>query len=166
MPGLETEWRIIKGADEFFNVTKAIHNAIQGDPHGLNAEEQEIFRRYQGINAQEFDDSDYDFVVVHDPQPIGMIEHFPDSKAKWIWRGHIDFSAPNQQVMEFLLPWLRRYDAAIFHLEEYVPKAEGFRTHTSGRRRSIRSRRRTWRSRPRTRRTSSTSSASTSSGRC
>ena len=123
--GLDTEWRIIKGADEFFNVTKKIHNAIQGDPHGLNAEEQEIFRRYQGINAQEFDDSAYDFVVVHDPQPIGMIEHFPDSKAKWIWRGHIDFSAPNPQVMEFLMPWLRRYDAAIFHLEEYVPKVGG-----------------------------------------
>jgi trehalose synthase len=123
--GLDTEWQIIKGAEEFFNVTKKIHNAIQGDPIGLNAEEQEIFRRYQGINAQEFDDGDYDFVVVHDPQPIGMIEHVPDSKAKWIWRGHIDFSAPNQQVMDFLLPWLRRYDAAIFHLEEYVPKANG-----------------------------------------
>jgi trehalose synthase len=54
-----------------------------------------------------------------------MLEHFPDSNAKWIWRGHIDFSAPNPQVMEFLLPWLRRYDAAIFHLEEYVPHAEG-----------------------------------------
>src|SRR6476660_7123666 len=109
--GLDVEWQIIKGAEEFFNVTKAIHNAIQGDPHGLNAEQHEIFRRYQGINAQEFDDH-YDFVIVHDPQPLGMIEHFPDTKAKWIWRGHIDFSAPNLQVMEFLLPWLRRYDAA------------------------------------------------------
>ena len=122
--GLDVEWQIIKGAEEFFNVTKAIHNAIQGDPHGLNAEQHEIFRRYQGINAQECDDH-YDFVIVHDPQPLGMIEHFPDTKAKWIWRGHIDFSAPNLQVMEFLLPWLRRYDAAIFHLEEYVPKVDG-----------------------------------------
>src|SRR4051794_21539392 len=109
--GLETEWQIIRGAEEFYNVTKKMHNAIQGDPHGLNADEQEIFRRYQGINAHEFDDSAYDFVVVHDPQPLGMIEHFPESHAKWIWRGHIDFSAPNLQVMEFMLPWLRRYDA-------------------------------------------------------
>ncbi len=69
--GLDAEWQIIKGADEFFNVTKKIHNAIQGDPHGLNADEQEIFRRYQGINAQEFDDSAYDFVVVHDRSRSG-----------------------------------------------------------------------------------------------
>ena len=59
--GLEVEWRIIRGADEFFNVTKTIHNALQGNPHGLDDEQQEIFRRYQEMNAQEFDD-DYDFV--------------------------------------------------------------------------------------------------------
>src|SRR5215217_9776550 len=42
--GLEVEWRIIRGAEEFFNVTKAIHNAIQGDPNALTPEQQEIFR--------------------------------------------------------------------------------------------------------------------------
>jgi trehalose synthase len=122
--GLEVEWRIIRGAEEFFNVTKTIHNAIQGDPRGLDAEQQEIFRRYQELNAHDFED-DYDFVIVHDPQPLGMIEHFPDSRAQWIWRAHIDFSEPNAQVLDFLLPWVRRYDAAIFHLEEYVPRTSG-----------------------------------------
>src|SRR5215208_1015334 len=82
--GLEVEWRIIRGADEFFDVTKTIHNAIQGDPNGLTAEQQEIFRRYQELNARELDGS-YDFVVVHDPQPIGVIEHFDKAAAKWIW---------------------------------------------------------------------------------
>ena len=119
--GLEVEWRIIRGAEEFFNVTKAIHNAIQGDPNALTPEQQEIFRRYQELNARELDDS-YDFVVVHDPQPIGVIEHFDKGAAKWIWRAHIDFSEPNPDVMAFLLPSLARYDAAIFHLEEYVPR--------------------------------------------
>src|SRR5215211_8950833 len=83
--GLEVEWRIIRGADEFFDVTKTIHNAIQGDPHGLSPTQQEIFRRYQGLNAREFDADAYDFVVVHDPQPLGVIEHFEGSTAKWIW---------------------------------------------------------------------------------
>jgi trehalose synthase len=119
--GLDVEWRIIKGQDEFFSVTKTIHNALQGDPLGLTEEQQEIFRRYSALNAAEFQD-DYDFVVVHDPQPVGMIDHFLDSPARWIWRGHIDFSAPNPEVMDFLLPSIRRYDAAIFHLREYVPK--------------------------------------------
>jgi trehalose synthase len=122
--GLEVEWRIIRGQDEFFNVTKTIHNALQGDPAGLDEEQREVFRRYNAMNAAELEDG-YDFVVIHDPQPVAMIDHFPDSRAKWIWRGHIDFSAPNPEVLEFLLPSIRRYDAAIFHLREYVPRAPG-----------------------------------------
>ena len=120
--GLEVEWRIIRGAEEFFDVTKTIHNAIQGDPKGLTAEQREIFGRYQELNARELEDS-FDFVVVHDPQPVGVIEHFGKGAAKWIWRAHIDFSEPNPDVLGFLLPSLARYDAAIFHLEEYVPPA-------------------------------------------
>ena len=122
--GLEVEWRIIRGAEEFFAVTKAIHNAMQGGPEGLSETQQEIFRRYQALNAEELED-DYDFVIVHDPQPTGMIEHFENSSAHWIWRCHIDLSAPNRSVLDFLVPWLTRYDAAIFHMPEYVPAAEG-----------------------------------------
>ncbi|MDX6513811.1 MAG: trehalose synthase [Gaiellaceae bacterium] len=122
--GLEVEWRIIQGENEFFEVTKTIHNALQGNPQGLTAEQREIFVRYQELNARQFED-EYDFVVVHDPQPVGMIDYFPDSKAHWIWRGHIDFSTPNDEVFDFLLPSIRRYDAAIFHMRNYVPHAEG-----------------------------------------
>ena len=120
--GLEVEWRLIRGQDEFFNVTKTIHNAIQGDPKGLDAEAEAVFRRYTTMNAAELVD-DYDFVVVHDPQPVGVIDHFPESRAKWVWRGHIDFSTPNRDVLDFLLPSIARYDAAIFHMREYVPRA-------------------------------------------
>src|SRR3989442_217621 len=122
--GLQTEWRIIKGAEEFYNVTKTIHIALQGNPEGLALAQREIFLRYQELNAAEFED-DYDFVIVHDPQPVGMIDYFEDSRAHWIWRGHIDFSTPNSEVFDFILPSIRRYDAAIFHMREYVPKAEG-----------------------------------------
>ncbi|HXK14597.1 MAG TPA: glycosyltransferase [Gaiellaceae bacterium] len=122
--GLEVEWRIIRGADEFFNVTKAIHNGLQGDPRSLTPEEQEIFRRYNAENAAEFAADEYDYVIIHDPQPIGMIDAFPARKTKWIWRGHIDFSTPNPDVMDFLLPSLRKYDDAIFHMREYAPNAD------------------------------------------
>jgi trehalose synthase len=122
--GLDVEWRIIRGAEDFYNVTKTIHNALQGNPHGLDENQREIFCRYQELNARDFED-EYDFVIVHDPQPVGLIDHFPDSDAQWIWRGHIDFSTPNREVLEFLLPSIRRYDAAIFHMREYVPRAEG-----------------------------------------
>ena len=119
--GLDAEWRIISGAEEFFAATKTIHNALQGDPVGLTRTQEEVYRRFQALNAEEFAD-DYDFVLVHDPQPAGLIEHFPDSPAHWVWRCHIDLSQPNPEVLGFLLPWLARYDAAIFHMQEYVPR--------------------------------------------
>jgi trehalose synthase len=119
--GLDVEWRIIQGHDEFFAVTKTIHNALQGDSQGLTKEQQEIFHRYNGLNAEQFDD-DYDYVIVHDPQPAAMVDHFPDSSASWIWRCHIDLSTPNPDVLAFLAPPLERYDAAIFHMQQYVPK--------------------------------------------
>jgi trehalose synthase len=118
--GLETEWRIIRGAEDFFNVTKTIHNALQGNPQGLTPEQQEIFRRYNELNAKEFVD-EYDFVVVHDAQPASMIDWFPSSRANWIWRCHIDLSTPNRQVLDFLLPSIKKYGSSIFHRREYVP---------------------------------------------
>jgi trehalose synthase len=118
--GLDVEWRIIHGQEEFFNVTKTIHNALQGSPQGLLPEDEEIFRRYNAENARQLDD-EYDFVIVHDPQPAAVVDYFPDSRARWIWRCHIDLSTPNPHVLNFLIPSLRRYDAAIFHMQTYVP---------------------------------------------
>jgi trehalose synthase len=123
--GLDVEWRIIRGADEFFAATKTIHNALQGNPQGLTEEQRACFTRFQELNARAIDIDDYDFVVVHDPQPVGVIDYLGGGRAKWVWRGHIDFSTPNDGVLDFLLPSIRRYDAAIFHLASYVPKRGG-----------------------------------------
>jgi trehalose synthase len=123
--GLSVEWRIIKGADAFFGATKTIHNALQGNPQGLSAEQRDVFAQFQELNAREIDADAYDFIVVHDPQPVGVIDYLGGGSAKWIWRGHIDFSTPNDDVLDFLLPSIRRYDAAVFHLAEYVPRRTG-----------------------------------------
>jgi trehalose synthase len=64
-------------------------------------------------------------VIVHDPQPAAMIDQFPGSKAHWIWRCHIDISTPNPQVLDVLLPSIRRYSGAIFHMHDYVPQTDG-----------------------------------------
>jgi trehalose synthase len=122
--GLDSEWRVIHGQDEFFDVTKTIHNALQGDSTGLTDEQQETFRRYNRLNAEALEGS-YDFVIVHDPQPAGMIEHVREAAGHWIWRCHIDLSQPNRGVLEFLLPWLARYDATVFHRRQYVPSSDG-----------------------------------------
>jgi trehalose synthase len=122
--GLDVEWRIIRGAEEFFTVTKTIHNALQGSPQGLTDEQREIFHRYNALNAHELEGA-YDFVIVHDPQPAAMIDHVGEPEGYWIWRCHIDFSTPNREVLEFLLPSICRHDAAIFHRRQYVPDAPG-----------------------------------------
>lgn len=123
--GLEVEWRIMRGSDEFYGVTKTIHNSLQGDPRSLTAADQEIFARYNAEAAAELTADAYDYVIIHDPQPVAMIDSFAERHAKWIWRGHIDFSTPNQDVFDVLLPAIRQYDAAIFHMPEYAPAGAG-----------------------------------------
>ncbi|MFN2470853.1 MAG: glycosyltransferase [Gaiellaceae bacterium] len=122
--GLVVEWRIIHGRDEFFDVTKRIHNALQGRPDGLTPEHEQVFHAYNRENAELFTD-DYDFVIVHDPQPAAMLEYVGESRAHWIWRCHIDLSEPFRPVLEFLAPALSRYEATIFHMPEYVPAVAG-----------------------------------------
>ena len=121
--GLETDWRVIFGRDEFFDATKATHNALQGDPVALSTAQREVFRHYNALNADELraEIDEYDFVIVHDPQPVFVRELLPEAHAHWIWRCHIDISTPNREVLDFLLPAIRGYDAAIFHMAEYVP---------------------------------------------
>jgi trehalose synthase len=120
--GIETEWRVIHGRDEFFDVTKTIHNALQGDPNGLSSEQQRTFAEYQKLNADALTDADeWDMIVVHDPQPVGLRGLVETSRPRWVWRCHIDLSEPNRDVLAFLLPSIERYDAAIFHMHQYVP---------------------------------------------
>jgi len=120
--GLDTEWRVIYGEDEFFDVTKAIHNTLQGAETGLTPQQQDIFRRYNRLNADALE-GEFDFVIVHDAQPAGMIEDARDHGRHWIWRCHIDLSTPNPSVLDFLAPWIGRYDASIYHRLDYVPRS-------------------------------------------
>jgi trehalose synthase len=121
--GLETEWRVIEGRDEFFNVTKAIHNGLQGDPANLTEDGKRVFKEYNRRNAEALD-GEYDYVIVHDPQPAGIAELKRESAGHWIWRCHIDLSEPNREILEFLRPMLSAYDATVFHRREYVPPGQ------------------------------------------
>jgi trehalose synthase len=118
--GLQAEWKVMHGEDEFFNVTKAFHNALQGAEVPLTDDMREIYNRYNQRNAEALD-GDYDFVIVHDPQPAAM-PYFRDKRGgkKWVTRIHIDTSQPNPAVWQFLRPYLEVYDAAIFTMEQYV----------------------------------------------
>lgn len=124
--GLEAEWQIIEGTDEFFNVTKALHNGLQGMDLSLTEEMEAIWQRYNEQNARNFEGA-YDIVVVHDPQPVGLL-HFTDGKSGhyWIWRCHIDTSHPNPAYWNFLAPYINEYEAGVFTAEQYVGPGVAF----------------------------------------
>ena len=161
--GLDVHWRVILGREEFFNVTKLMHNSLQGDPQTISDQQWEVFEAYNAMNAQSLDD-DWDAIIVHDPQPAALRANAPDRARIWIWRCHIDLSTPNPETLARLLPLLREYDETIWHLQQYVPAA-WTAARGSSHPRSTRCRRRTWRSPPRTRPSSASSSGSTSSAR-
>ncbi len=118
--GLDAEWQVIEGTDEFFNVTKAAHNGLQGMDIELTDEMKDIWKRYNRMNAEKFE-GDYDFIVIHDPQPAGML-HYRQGEAgdRWAWRCHIDTSHPNPAYWDFFAPYINEYDTAIFTMEQYV----------------------------------------------
>jgi trehalose synthase len=118
--GLDAHWRVILGREEFFNVTKLMHNSLQGDPQAISDQQWEVFEAYNAMNAQGLDD-EWDVVIVHDPQPAGLRANAPDRSRLWIWRCHIDLSTPNEETLGRLLPLLRDYDESIYHMEKYVP---------------------------------------------
>jgi trehalose synthase len=117
--GLDVHWQVIHGDLPFFNVTKKIHNALQGANVMLTKEEEQTYIQYNQINAQSTT-IDTDFVVVHDNQPAAIIQSYPERKNKWLWRCHVDLSTPNLAVWNFLEQYIRKYDAAIFTAKEYV----------------------------------------------
>lgn len=119
--GVVAHWRVISGDAEFFRITKAVHNALQGAANALSAAEQAHYLATTRANAHTFNE-EYDFVFVHDPQPAPLLLFRGKGHARWIWRCHIDTSRPNPAVWSFLRPLLSGYDAAIFTLPEFVPR--------------------------------------------
>ncbi|ASA77999.1 trehalose synthase [Thermococcus sp. 5-4] len=118
--GIRAEWWVLEGSDEFFNVTKSFHNALQGNKNlKLTEEMKNLYIKTNEENAQKTDLTEFDYVLVHDPQPAALIE-FYEKKQPWIWRCHIDLSCPNREFWEFLRQYVQKYDRYIFHLPEYV----------------------------------------------
>jgi trehalose synthase len=118
--GLAVDWKVIGGDQDFFHATKALHNALQGAPRALSDAEQAAYRQCIQENAATLDGS-YDFVVIHDPQPAGLLAAHGKGSARWVWRCHIDTSEPNPDAWSFLEPLLGGFDAAVFTMPEFVP---------------------------------------------
>jgi len=122
--GLDAHWHVIFGKEEFFNATKLLHNSLQGAEETLSDEQWEVFDEINQINAEGLQ-GEWDVVIVHDPQPIGLRRGALAKGGKWIWRCHIDLSTPNPAPIARLLPMIEEYDASVWHMEQYVPNDMG-----------------------------------------
>jgi trehalose synthase len=122
--GLDAEWQVIYGREEFFNATKIMHNALQGNPQDLTEDQWDTWFRYNEMNAKELADG-WDVCLVHDPQPAAMYQLVPEKARGWVWRCHIDVSTPNEATIERLLPYIAQYPESLFHMDQYVPAGMG-----------------------------------------
>lgn len=120
--GLHTDWQVINGDEPFFQCTKAMHNALQGNPVSIP---ERLLSHYEDINRDNAERlrshlSDADFVFIHDPQPAPQLSLCPNRRGHWIWRCHIDASRPYRPVWKFLRPFIEPYQASIFSLPAFA----------------------------------------------
>jgi trehalose synthase len=117
--GIDTGWRMIQGTPAFFNCTKKFHNTLQGEAVDLTPEEIEIYEAVTLENATRLHIEDCDAVIVHDPQPLALVEHFSERDTPWLWQCHVDLSSPHAGTWAYLRKFIDQYHAAIFSLPEY-----------------------------------------------
>ena len=118
--GIKTGWRLIQGSPDFFSITKKMHNALQGEDINLSDRKKELYEFIIHQNSLRTH-LDHDLVVIHDPQPLPMINYYRKNNP-WIWRCHIDLSKPNKEVWSYLAQFIEKYDAVILSAREYAQK--------------------------------------------
>jgi trehalose synthase len=119
--GLEAEWRVIAGDPAFFSVTKRLHNGLQGLPVELGERDRGAYLGHNATYAAALQDAPFDVVIVHDPQPAAVRTFLPEHPGRWLWRCHVDSSAPDPDTWAFLRPFVDQHHRAIFTLESFVP---------------------------------------------
>ncbi len=102
--GLDVSWEVIEGDEAFFACTKTLHNSLQGMSGGLSDLQGEVYMETNRRNAERLRPilEEADYVFIHDPQPAALLNLMPERKGKWVWRCHIDVSAPNRSVWRFV----------------------------------------------------------------
>jgi trehalose synthase len=120
--GVNASWEVIHGDPMFFDITKSIHNGLQGKSVDFSPKDWRIYQDVNEMNAVRLRPllEDADIVVIHDPQPAGLLNFCPNRKGRWIWRGHIDISSPFRPLWKVLRTFLEKYDASVFSMAEFA----------------------------------------------
>ncbi|MEJ2553061.1 MAG: glycosyltransferase [Gammaproteobacteria bacterium] len=116
--GIDTAWEVITGEEGFYQCTKGMHNALQGNQVGLSEKALDVYLETNRINAERLRPQleEADFVIIHDPQPAPLLHFCPERKGKWVWRCHIDASHPYRPVWRYLRRFVSPFEASIFSL--------------------------------------------------
>ena len=115
--GIDVGWRILHGTPYFFNTTKKFHNSLQGDKINLSEKKK---KNYYETNRRfsTFTHIDHDLVVIHDPQPLPLIDFYKKTQP-WIWRCHLDLSNSNLKLWKYLKKYIKKYDHVVVSKEDY-----------------------------------------------
>ena len=117
---INVDWKVFTAPDSFFEISKRMHNALQGNMDIKFSDEEISSYISQAKFSYEQIKPDGDFIIIHDPQPCPIIKFAEDKKGKWIWRCHIDTSRPNPQAWDLISKYLTLYDALIFTKREFA----------------------------------------------
>jgi trehalose synthase len=116
--GVDARWDVIRGTQEFFDLTKRMHNALHGKPDVFTAQDHQIYNAATEHNLASLD-LECDIAFIHDPQPAGLIRAKRELGNKWLWRCHIDVSAPAPGAWEFIAPTVEKYDLSVFSAPQF-----------------------------------------------
>ncbi len=117
--GINADWSLLYGDPSLFQVTKKLHNALQGEPVELTDREVADYLRVSETFARYSPIADHDVIIVHDPQPLPMIRYHQRANP-WVWRCHIDISTPHEAIWQQLKPFILRYDGVVVSSETFV----------------------------------------------
>ena len=115
--GIKARWDIIKGDDRFFDMTKKVHNALQGYTEFIDKAMWEHHFKINKDNAASLD-LNADAVLIHDPQPAPLVSF--RNEGVWIWRCHIDVSNPQKDVFKEIGKYAKKFDAAIYSVSRFA----------------------------------------------
>lgn len=114
---IDMQWKVIKGSKPFFDMTKNLHNSLQGKGKTITKKMWELYEETNRRNAKKLD-LEGDCVLIHDPQPAGLISS--RKNGVWIWRCHIDISTPDLVPWYFLKRHIEKYDASVFSVSTFA----------------------------------------------
>jgi trehalose synthase len=114
--GIDARWEVIEGDERFFDITKRIHNALHGRTEEITKDMWDYHFEINKKNAERIN-LDADAALIHDPQPVPLIEF--RKSGRWMWRCHIDVSNPQKDVFGYLRRYCERYEAAIFSVSKF-----------------------------------------------